>query len=402
MIRIAQLYKNAFDRLEPATWWLSLVMFVNRSGTMVVPFMTLYLTQSRHFTIGQAGVVLSIYGAGAVCGTFLGGKLVDKIGFHVVQLFALIGGGILFMILGQIASYPYICFFVFLLSIINESFRPANYAAIAHYSREDNRTRSLSLNRLAINMGWALGGAFGGFILAKNVHLLFWVDGITNILAAVLLHFVLSPYHPQIFKLKKTDETADKNSSVYKDKSFLLLILFTLLFAFCFWQLFTTQPVFYREILHLSFPFIGFLMAMNGAIIGVFEMLVVFHLENKRALLHYVSIGVALTGLSFFILDILPRNQWLALISMITVTTGEMLTMSFLSAYWMGRTTPFNRGQYASLYTSGWSVAQVLGPGIGALIAQHYGFTSLWGITGTICIVSALGYRGLLWKESAV
>ncbi|HVB02237.1 MAG TPA: MFS transporter, partial [Chitinophagaceae bacterium] len=86
----------------------------------------------------------------------------------------------------------------------------------------------------------------------------------------------------------------------------------------------------------------------------------------------------------------------------ITVTTGEMLTMSFLSAYWMGRTTPFNRGQYASLYTSGWSVAQVLGPGIGALIAQHYGFTSLWGITGTICIVSALGYRGLLWKESAV
>jgi len=36
-------YRNAYTGLSRSTWLLSLIMLINRSGTMVVPFMTLYM-----------------------------------------------------------------------------------------------------------------------------------------------------------------------------------------------------------------------------------------------------------------------------------------------------------------------------------------------------------------------
>ncbi|HEU5365007.1 MAG TPA: MFS transporter, partial [Hanamia sp.] len=99
------LYKKAYGGLSSGTWWLSLVMLVNRMGTMVIPFMTMYLTQQFGVSIGKAGFVMSVFGLGAITGALIGGKLVDTIGYYYVQLFALTGGGIMFIVLGQMHSY---------------------------------------------------------------------------------------------------------------------------------------------------------------------------------------------------------------------------------------------------------------------------------------------------------
>src|ERR1700761_8691514 len=115
--RTVNLYVNAYTGLSKPTWLLSLVMLVNRSGTMVIPFMTIYLTQpSMGYSIGQAGLVMGIFGLGAIGGGFLGGRLTDRLGFYRVQLVTLTGGGILFMLLGQMKSYPLIAGCTFLLS----------------------------------------------------------------------------------------------------------------------------------------------------------------------------------------------------------------------------------------------------------------------------------------------
>src|SRR5450631_581069 len=214
--RTISLYRNAYRGLSRSTWLLSVVMLVNRSGTMVIPFMTIYLTSpAMGYSIGQAGLVMGVFGLGAICGGFLGGRLTDRFGFHRVQLITLTGGGILFILLGQMKSFPLICGCTFLLSLVNEAFRPANSTAIAHYSKEKNRTRSYSLNRLAINLGWAFGGAVGGILASINYHLLFWVDGITNILAMILLRYFLAPVSAPgaAAPPAKTDPTANEKSA---------------------------------------------------------------------------------------------------------------------------------------------------------------------------------------------
>ncbi len=388
-------YKKAYGGLSPGTWWLSLVMLVNRSGTMVVPFMTMYLTQHYGYTIGTAGFVMSLFGLGAITGALIGGKLVDKIGYYYVQLFALIFGGSMFIVLGQMRSYISICICTFILAMLNESFRPANTVAIAHYSKEQNRTRSYSLNRLAINMGWAVGGAMGGIIASFNYGLLFWVDGITNLLAACLLYITLSPKRNHATEVKSKKEYIPTEAA-YKDRTYLSFIVLVFLFALCFFQLFTTIPVFFKEKFHLSVLFIGMIMALNGLIITLFEMITIFYLEGKRPSLHFISSGVLLVAVAFWLLNMPPVNYgMIAIISMIFLTFGEILAMPFMNAYWIGRTVQNNRGQYAALYSVAWASAQTAGPYAGSLVAEHFGYKILWLLVSIICILLAFFYRRL-------
>lgn len=371
-------------------------MLVNRCGTMVVPFMTLYLTESKNISIGKAGLVMALFGAGAVCGGYIGGRLSDRIGFYPVQLVTLAGGGVMFLILGQIDSYPLICLTTFILSIINESFRPANSAAVAHYSQEHNRTRSFSLNRLAINLGWALGGSLGGIIAARNYHLLFWIDGFTNIGAAILLWLFLSPAKNKSVTPQKHESAHINHTSAYKDKQYMVFIFLSMLFAYCFFQLFSTLPVFYKKVLHLNESFIGATMALNGLLIALFEMVIVFKLEGRKHSLQYIFYGVLLVGVSFGIYNALILPALLAIIAMVLATIGEVLSMPFMNSYWISRSRPENRGQYAGLYTISWSLAQVLGPGTGAWLAQEFGFRVLWWFIAALCFITAFGYKWLL------
>ncbi len=390
------LYKNAFSGLSKSTWLLSLVILINRSGTMVIPFMTIYLTQpSMGYSIGQAGIVMGLFGLGAVCGGLMGGRLTDKFGFYYIQLITLSGGGIMFMILGQMKSYPLICLFTFLLSLVNEAFRPANSTAIAHFSKEENRTRSFSLNRMAINLGWAFGGALGGLLASIDYHLLFWVDGCTNIIAAILLRYFLSPE-----KNRATHQPAKiittPVQSAYRDKGYLAFLACTILFATCFFQLFTTMPVYFKQELHLPEYGIGLLMTMSGVMIATVEMILVFSLEGKRSGLHYVSRGVFVVGISFLLLNLLPGAGLLAVLCMLVATFGEISSMPFMNSFWVARTSANNRGQYAGLYTMAWSSAQVLGPTLGAQVAGHFSFRALWWITGCTCFAASLGFKWLL------
>jgi predicted MFS family arabinose efflux permease len=399
--RTISLYTNAYSGLSKSTWLLSLVMLVNRSGTMVIPFMTIYLTQpSMGYSIGQAGLVMGIFGLGAICGGFMGGRLTDLLGFHRVQLVTLTGGGILFMILGQMKSYPLICLCTFLLSVVNEAFRPANSTAIAHYCKEENRTRSYSLNRLAINLGWAVGGAIGGILASINYHLLFWVDGITNILAAILLRYFLADVSVPA-PIRRETTTDKPASSPYRDKIYLKFIGCTILFAACFFQVFTILPVYYKRTLHLPEYMIGLLMTFNGVIITLFEMVLVFKLEGKRKNLFYIFNGAGLVALSFLLLNILPLSTFSAFACMLLVTIGEIIAMPFMNSFWIARTAKANRGQYAGLYTIAWSTAQALGPSGGSQVVEHFGFRILWWSIGGVCLLSALGFRWLSSNKNA-
>jgi len=369
-------------------------MLINRSGTMVVPFMTLYLTSDKMgYSIGQAGFVFGLFGIGAFSGAWLGGKLTDKIGFYPVQLATLIGGGILFFALGQMRSFPLICTFTFLLSFVNESFRPANSSAIAFYSKEENRTRSYALNRLAINIGWSVGMAIGGFLAHINYELLFWVDGCTNILAAFMMWLLLKPvaFNP----VHHAGTELEKPLPAYRDKSYMVFIVITMLFAACFFQIFTNLPVYFKKDLHLSEQFIGIVMSANGILIAILEMVLVYKLEGKRNNLVYITAGVFITGISFLVLNI-PYIGSAGVFGMICIITiGEILALPFMNSYWISRSQHSNRGQYAALYTMSWSAAQTLGPMFGAQLAQHQGFNLLWWVVGGLCLLTAFFYRSI-------
>ncbi len=390
-----QAYLNAYRGLSSSTWLLSLVMLINRSGTMVVPFMSLYLTSpAMGYSVGQAGFVFGMFGAGAFTGAYFGGRLTDKIGFYPVQLITLAGGGIMFMVLGQMKTYSLICIFTFLLSFINEAFRPANSTAIAFYSKEENRTRSYSLNRLSINLGWAIGSAIGGVLASINYHLLFWVDGLTNIIAAFLMWRFLKPVNYKPVKQSHHDSASRKHSA-YRDTNYLVFIVLVTLFASCFFQLFTNLSVYYKLNLGFTERFIGLLMAANGVLIVAIEMVLIYKLEGRRNNLFYIFIGISLIAFAYCMLNFFTVGHLIALALTIVITFGEIMSMPFMNSYWIARARSHNRGQYAALYTMAWSAAQTFGPMSGAQIAEHAGFKTLWWCVGGLGFLTALAFLQL-------
>ena len=385
------LYKNAYSGLARSSWYLSLVLLVNRSGTMVLPFMTIYCTQHLHFTIAQAGIVMSMFGLGSLAGAFLGGKITDKYGFYYVQFGALLSGGLLFLLLGFQQSFWSVCITTFILSVCNDAFRPANSTAVAHYSTPETRTRSYSLNRLAVNLGWAVGGAVGGFIASINYSLLFWVDGFTNIFSALLL-LKLMPRSGAVKAVVHKTKHALVKASAYKDGVYLLFLVFTALFATCFFQLFTMQPVFFKTQWHFSERFIGVLMSMNGLLIIIIEMVLVHKLDGRRHPLVYIPLGVLLTGIGFTLCNLLQGSAATGVLVIVFITMGEIFSMPFMNAFWISRANESNTGQYAGLYSMAWSTAQIVAPALGSYLFDYSGYTFLWWAVGAISIVSAGGF----------
>ncbi|MEO8770015.1 MAG: MFS transporter [Ferruginibacter sp.] len=390
------LYRQAYSGLTRRIWLLSVVMLINRIGTMVLAFMTLYCSHLG-YTIQQGGLVVGIYGIGAVSGALLGGKISDKFGFYYTQFFALCCGGILFIVLGQMNTYLTICICTFFLSTVNEAFRPANATAIAHYSTKENRTQSFSLVRLAINIGFSAGTAIGGFLASVNYKLLFWVDGFTSISAAIFLLIILPKVSLSQQKAPVvTKGNSSESTSPYKDKKFLYFLFFQVLFAICFFQLFTTVPLFFKQKLHLNEYWIGVVMASNGVLIAIFEMVLVFKLEGRQSYLVLMRYGAILMGCSFLLLNLpLLSGLLVALLALFVLTIAEMISMPFMNSYYISRSSEQSRGQYAGLYTMSWSVAQVIGSTSGSGIADKFGFSDLWLIIFVICLVAATGYYWL-------
>ncbi len=381
-------YRNAYLGLSPATWWLSLVMLVNRAGTMVLPFMTVYLREEMHYSIAEAGWEIAFFGMGAILGNFIGGRLTDKIGFFQVQFWSLFLNGILFIILGQMQTFWQTGACMFVIGTVGEAFRPANAAAIAYYSLPENRTRSYSLNRLAINLGFCFGPAIGGLL---PYQYLFWVDGLTCILAAILLRMTLPPV--VIMRRKEQNpKTSKMDSSVWKDKIYLRFTFFVFLSALCFLQMFSLLPIFYKEQLNFSQPVVGLVLALNGMIIVVIEMVLVFKLEGKRSPVQYISLGSFFIGLSYLILNLPLAGLPVALLAMLIITLGEMLMFPFINTFWVSRSNEYNRGQYASVFSMSFAFAHVLAPTFGSQVVQHSTYHILWYIMFVLCTIASIGF----------
>ena len=193
MLMIVNLYRKSFGGLSRHVWLLSVVTFINRAGTMVIPFLSVYLSQELGFSLQETGLIMAIFGAGSVIGTIGGGKLSDKFGYYPVLFWSLLLTGIIFIWLKFMVSFWSVAATIFVLSVIGDAFRPAINSSVGAYSTAENRTRSISLLRLAVNLGFSIGPAIGGFLAYRfGYDLLFLADGFTCIGAAIFFRLSLS------------------------------------------------------------------------------------------------------------------------------------------------------------------------------------------------------------------
>lgn len=371
-------YINTFRGLSKEVWWLALITLINRAGTMVIPFLSLYLTKSLNFSLSDVGWIMTAFGLGSVMGSWLGGKLTDKIGFYKVMVFSLFATGLLFILLQFLNTFITFWFGILVIMLIADMFRPAMFVALIAYSKPENKTRSVTLIRLAINLGFSAGPALGGLIITTlSYHGLFWVDGITCIVASAILINVLHPKKTQTLENVKSESP----TSAYRDKLFLVFLGAMILFGIVFLQYFSTMPLYYKDVYFLSELDIGILLGMNGFLIFVFEMPLIKWLENSRFSKSGLMLtGAILTGLSFLILNL---TSWtgILIIGMLLMTFGEMVAFPFSNAFAMERAKHGNQGEYMALYSISFSIAHIFGHNMGLQLVNSVGYSKTWYFT---------------------
>lgn len=384
---------SSYRGIPRVIWYISIVSLVNRCGAFVVSFLSLYMTKKLGYPLESAGYVMTFFGIGALSGAFIGGKLTDKIGYYPIQFWSLMLNGVILLLMMLVQDIWLMGFAVFAMSFSSEVFRPANSVAMARHCEPETRTRSISLYRMAVNLGWTIAPALGGMLVAFGWEWLFWVDGITCVAAAfTLIWLIPKKAEAGTEPPGTTDHSAPISlSSPYKDKTFMQFAVLTMMGAMVFMQILWTIPLFWEKTYAWSEAQIGQMLALNGLIVFFTEMPMIHRLEGRAPALGYVRFGLILYAISYAAC-LFPPGVLPALLFTIIISFGEMFVMPFSSNFVFGRSEGPKQGQYMALYTMSYSFANILAPFIGTQVIAAWGFGSLWTLVTVQALLTCLGF----------
>lgn len=392
---------ESFRGLSKEVWMLSFITLINRSGTVVIIFLSIYLTGQLGFSKSQAGIVIGCFGIGSLLGAWTGGWLTDKIGYYKVMFLSMFAVGFFFFGMAYVKEFYTFCAFVITTAAVGDMYGPASSASIAAYSKKENNSRALSLIRLAINLGFAVGSSAVGFIAgAYGYYWLFIIDGTTCILAAFFFILIMKNKPEVIEKDKGISSGNEKIQSPYTDVWFLAFMLCLALCSIPFFQLFTAYPVFVKEALAFSEFEFGAIMAFNGFLLFLCEMPIVHTLTKRNEEMPSLAIGAFLIAMSFFIFNIFGFYTWVAIVAMVLIVFGEILNFPFSTAVALSRSHVSNRGQYMGVFSMTFSFCFIFSPWMGMRIVELYNYETLWCIMGILSIISTLGlyYLGKTYR----
>lgn len=398
-----QIYIDSYSHHPKEIWALFILSIINRAGTMVIPFLAVYLTTVLKFSFQEAGFLMSAFGLGSFGGSYFGGKLSDKIGANFVIIYSLLCSGFLLIFL-QFVSTAYSFFgLIFVTSLFGEAYRPAVMILAGEFVPKTQTGRTMSLIRLAINLGMAAGPLAGGFIAVNMGYSgLFWIDGITCITAAIYFWFASRNWKVHKHDPKNEFDNSERNKTIppYKNKKFLVFIFASFLMSFCFMQWFHTIPVFFKTEWGYDERYIGMLLMINALIIALIEMPIIHLIEHAGSVKGAILTGLFFIGLSYLPF-LLPQAFYIGVFAMLLMTAGELLFLPLNSSIALNRSPAARRGDYIAMYWMSFSLTHILAPSIGFTLIGSIGFSSFWILCSLLITISFLlnAWIGKKWLD---
>ncbi|MDH4196849.1 MAG: MFS transporter [Candidatus Aminicenantes bacterium] len=392
---VAGAYRQAYSGLPREAWLLFAVNLVNSAGTMVIFFLTLYLTRRMGFTAVEAGRALSLYGVGSLAGAYGGGWLSDRLGSTTVQKLSLVLSGGFLIVLGQLRTPATLFPSIFLFAASNGALFPANIASMSRVCPPELRVKGFALNRLAGNLGVTIGPAVGGLLALHDYRLLFWADGATCLAAAAVFTLIWKKPEQRLRAVAKAESAAEGAPpalSPWRDGPFLLLMLLVFVWSGVFNQLLTTFPLYLRNVYGLAEDTIGRLLAVNTVLIVVLEM-VIMEKVRRYPVTRTINISFLLLGLG---LGLMPfgRGALYAAFTVAVWTFGEILSMPLMAALIAGRARPETQGRYMGMFSFSYSLSLIVAPVAGTAVYERFGGDVVWyGCFGVTVLIAAAFYR---------
>ncbi|HEV8558426.1 MAG TPA: MFS transporter [Actinophytocola sp.] len=378
---VARAFRTHFGGL-PATFWIVWSgVLVSRMGTMVLPFLALFLT-AKGMSITTAGLVVTVVGAGATCSQLVGGALADLWGRRttfVVGPFAAAG---FLLLLGYVESLPMILLAAFLSGLALQLYQPASAAVIADVVPPAHRPRAYGLMYWAVNVGFSVASVLGGLLARQGFLWLFWVDSLTCLVFGLV-----------IWRLMPRDTTPPAPSAgsyreVLRDGVMVAYVLLLLLHASVQFQMSSTLPL-AMGLSGLSPTDFGLAIAVNGVLVVIVQPLLVNRLSRYDRS-KVLSVGILLMGTGFGA-TVLASTLLSYALTVVVWTAGEIVIAAVVQTIVADLAPAHLRGRYNGLFGAAYALAAVVAPGAGTLLLAHAGARVLWTTCFVVCLAVAVG-----------
>lgn len=384
--RLPPFLQSRVGGLPRAFWALWSGTFVNRLGTMVEPFLAVYLTAERGLSLAATGAVMAIFGLGSIVSQVVGGILTDRIGRRATLTGGMLATAAAMLTLGYTTSVPAVVVVMFVLGITIDMYRPASQALLADLIPPADRPRAYGLLFWAINLGFAVAMVLGGTMARAGFSWLFWMDAVTCVIFGLLVWRAV----PET-RAPRSESTPGSFADVLRDRVAVGTVLIALVYAFVYLQAYTTLPLAMRRS-GLPPSAYGYAMAMNGIGIVIVQPLLVAWL-SRRDSSRVLAAGMAVVGLGLGLTAIATSLVEYAA-TVLVWTLGEILFAAVAMSIISDLAPAHLRGRYSGFYGTSWSVAALVGPLLGTWLLSR-GTALPWLLCAAMCGVAAVGTLAL-------
>lgn len=388
-------YLSHYTDLSKACWQSVFMTFIESLATGICFFLSIYFVNVLHTSIATAGVAISFYGIGTICGGMSGGKLSDHMSAKTVSVVCLLIQSIAFYSLSLIENKTILMLNMFIVGICTYGFMTANDLWLLRQCQNQAtlRLKCININRAASNLGMGVSGIMIGFVNVTEFRHLFYFSSVVLFLSALYFCFfaIETIKHPLVENADRHDVKLAMKSK-HNRKIFLYVLCCLFLIGLIIAQLSVTYPIYIQN----AFPQMGtkaisILFILDTLLIVILQAPLVNTLKNINSIL-LVGVGALLMGLGMFTLNF-SIYFYMAIISCLIWTTGEMIfiTMAQLVCYECGIEN--KKGHTMGIYQATYASSRVIGPMIGGYIYYHFSGNALWSLSflvGLLCFTCCL------------
>lgn len=389
-----------YVELPQTIYVLCLGTLVNRAGTFVIIFLTMYLQNELELSPQFATRTIGLFGLGSILASLIGGHLADRVGRRTVMLSGLFGGAILLVVLSELRTPWMIGAGVFAFALLADMYRPAASAMMADVTEPAKRPAAFALMYVAINLGFAVGASVGGALSKLGFRWLFWGDALTaaayGLIIALFIRETLASrivaHHPVHSDGDRAVERPvpliDAVRRILGDYVFLTFCVASLLVSFVFMQGISTFPLYLSKLGYSPAEY-GRVIALNGVLIVFLQLPLTAWLDRFDRSWIMVT-GAALTAIGYGLM--IWAVSLPALAGTVAIwTVGEILMAAYASSIVADLAPADLRARYMGVFSVTYAMAVMLGAPVGGEVLGHpkLGATWLWGGSFVVAMASA-------------
>ena len=371
--------------------------------SIVYPFIPIYLYQTRHLPMEQAGLVFPVMASASIFVPPLAGWLSDHLPRTWLMRAGQGGRALLFFSLALLirfeAPFWLFCIFFFLNAGTGVIFENSADAYLSSVTTPAERAKAYSKIRIGTNIGWAAGPALGAFLASLPYDWLFFMTSAICFGSERYIRYVLperkrcSVPEPGIAKRRLFVRGGGEGGTpLWKDRYIMAILCGVFLMVMLTSQLYSVLSVYSTHVVGITKRNLGFVYFFNGFTIIIAQIPVTLLLTRLKISHNWrLVIGTLFYFFGYFLLSF--AHGFLDLvISVIILTMGEIIVQVALYAVITAAAPPERVGRYLSGWVLTRGVAASLGPYVGSLLFARFTANplALWSILSSFGLLSAL------------